>query len=115
MTEKSMNAKIITSLLVSIVVATVLAGCVSTQAQEPQGPPPPAVSVAPVSARDVTPWDEFSGRIEAPQTVDIRPRVSGYIDKVAYREGQEVKKGDVLFVIDQRPYRAELDRAQAAL
>jgi multidrug efflux system membrane fusion protein len=78
-------------------------------------PPPPEVSVATVLVKDVRPWDEFTGHIEAVETVELRPRVSGYIDRVNYEEGGEVEKGDVLFVIDQRTYRAELARAQAEL
>ena len=78
-------------------------------------PPAPEVSVAQVISRNQAQWDEFSGRVEASQTVEVRPRVSGYIQSVNYTEGQEVASGDVLFVIDQRPYLAELERAQAEL
>lgn len=78
-------------------------------------PPPPAVSVARVVAREFQPWDEFTGRVAAVETVELRPRVSGYIERVAYEEGREVHKGDLLFVIDQRRYRAALDRAAAEL
>ena len=59
--------------------------------------------------------DSFNGRIEAVESVQLRPRVSGYIDKVNYTDGQEVKKGQVLFTIDDRTYRAALEQAQAAL
>jgi RND family efflux transporter MFP subunit len=83
--------------------------------QTPPAPPPPPVTVATVAERDVQEWDEFTGRIEATDSVEIRPRVSGYIQEVRFPEGQEVKKGDVLFVIDQRPYQAEVKRAQADL
>jgi RND family efflux transporter MFP subunit len=58
-------------------------------------------------------WDEYIGRLESPETVEIRARVSGYLDKVHFKEGKEVKKGDVLFTIDPRPYQAEYDRAEA--
>ncbi len=78
-------------------------------------PPPPAVSVAKVVAREFQPWDEFTGRISAVETVDLRARVSGYIERVAFEEGREVRKGDLLFVIDQRRYRAAFDRAAADL
>jgi multidrug efflux system membrane fusion protein len=78
-------------------------------------PPPPQVSVATVVAKDVADWDEFTGRLEAVQHVEIRPRVTGYIDRVAFEEGSEVRKGDLLFVIDPRPYQAELAKATAAL
>jgi multidrug efflux system membrane fusion protein len=92
----------------------VIAGC-SGQAAENGMPPPPAVSVAPVLVKQVSQWDDFSGRVEAVESVDLRPRVSGYIERVNYEEGQEVRKGDVLFTIDSRSYRAELARAQADL
>jgi len=78
-------------------------------------PPPAPVSVARVLAEPVQEWDEFNGRISAIDTVEIRPRVSGYVDRVAFKEGDEVKAGQLLFVIDQRPYRAALDNAAAQL
>ena len=79
------------------------------------GPPPTAVTVAVVPEREVTEWDEFTGRLEAVDAVDIRPRVSGYIKAVVFAEGKEVRKGDVLFEIDPRPYQAETERAEAEL
>jgi multidrug efflux system membrane fusion protein len=93
--------------------AALLAACTSEAA--PAAPPPPDVSVAVVSAQSIRRWDAFTGRISAMETVELRPRVSGYVQRVAYEEGQEVRKGDLLFVIDPRPYRAALDRAQADL
>src|ERR1700736_2252901 len=80
-----------------------------------QSAPPPQVSVAQVLEQRVKDWDEFTGRLQAVETVEIRPRVSGYIDKVAFTEGSQVKRGDLLFVIDPRPYQAETDRAAADL
>ena len=77
--------------------------------------PPPEVSVAQVLQRPVKDWDEFTGRLQAVETVEIRPRVSGYIDLVAFTEGKVVKRGDLLFVIDPRPYKADRDRAAADL
>ena len=77
--------------------------------------PAPQVTVAEVIAKKVTDFDEFTGRFEAVDRVEIRPRVSGYISSVNFTEGSEVKKGDVLFVIDQRPYAADLKRARAQL
>ncbi|MEP6546988.1 MAG: efflux RND transporter periplasmic adaptor subunit [Gammaproteobacteria bacterium] len=76
-------------------------------------PPPPLVTVAQVLEKKVKEWDEFTGRMQAVETVEIRPRVSGYIDKVAFTEGSQVKRGELLFVIDPRPYKAEYDRAAA--
>jgi RND family efflux transporter MFP subunit len=81
----------------------------------PQAPPPPQVSVAQVLEKRVKDWDEFTGRLQAVETVEIRPRVSGYIDTVAFTEGSLVKRGTLLFVIDPRPYQAEYDRAAADL
>jgi membrane fusion protein, multidrug efflux system len=91
-----------------------LAACDKTAApQAHAAPPPPAVTVATVALRDVTPWDELSGRIEARQQVELRPRVSGYVTSINYREGAEVPRDAVLFTIDARPYRAALTRATA--
>jgi multidrug efflux system membrane fusion protein len=98
----------------SALALAIISGC-SGQASEQAQAPAPEVSVAPVLVKEINQWDEFSGRIEAVETVQLRPRVSGYIDKVNYIEGQEVNKGDVLFTIDSRSYRAELARAQAEL
>jgi multidrug efflux system membrane fusion protein len=81
----------------------------------PAAPPLQAVTVAPVPQREIAEWDEFTGRLEAVDQVEIRPRVSGYIQRVAFTEGREVKKGEVLFEIDPRPYQAELARAEAEL
>lgn len=102
------------ALVSAVALATTLAGC-GTHAAEDHAEPAAEVSVAEVRLREVTQWDEFTGRVAAPETVDLRPRVSGYIDEVTYQEGQEVQAGDVLFVIDQRSYRAELARAEAEL
>jgi membrane fusion protein, multidrug efflux system len=73
----------------------------------------PAVSVAKPVDREVVEWDEYIGRLESPHTVEVRARVSGYLDAVHFKEGKLVNKGDLLMTIDQRPYKAEYDRAQA--
>jgi RND family efflux transporter MFP subunit len=83
--------------------------------QPPPAPPLQAVTVANVEQRQITESDEFTGRLEAVDAVEIHPRVSGYIKRVSFAEGKEVKKGEVLFEIDPRPYQAELARAQAEL
>ena len=75
--------------------------------------PAAKVSVAEVIQQPINEWDEFTGRLEAPESVEVRPRVSGYIDRVAFREGSLVKKGDLLFQIDPRPFEAEVKRLQA--
>lgn len=90
-----------------------LSGCGDSNAAGPAAPPPPSVHVATVEQRTIADWDTFTGRFEAVETVKLRPRVSGYIDQVSFPEGKNVKKGDVLFVIDPRPYRVQLERAQA--
>lgn len=91
------------------------AGLDGQQAAPGDAAPPPEVSVARVASREVRQWDEFTGRVAAVETVELRPRVSGYVERVAYQEGQEVRKGDLLFLIDQRSYRAAFDRARAEL
>jgi multidrug efflux system membrane fusion protein len=78
-------------------------------------PPPPEVDAAQVVVKPIRQWDEFSGRTAATDAVDVRARVSGYIDRIAFKEGAEVKAGDLLFVIDPRPYRAAYDSAAAQL
>lgn len=99
---------------VALVASLLSAGCDRTAAQ-PADPPPPKVTVAQVIARDVTEWDEFTGRLEAVNTVEVRPRVSGYVASARFREGAIVRKGDLLFQIDARPFQAEADRLRAEL
>lgn len=94
----------------TIALAVLVFGC---RGGPPADPPAPPVTVAAVAERDVTDWDQFTGRLEAVDAVEIRPRASGYITRVAFAEGTEVRKGDVLFEIDPRPYEAELARAEA--
>jgi multidrug efflux system membrane fusion protein len=90
-------------------------GC-STNTAAQQGPPlPPQVTVAHVLSREVTEWDEFTGRLQAVDTVDVRPRVSGYVAAVRFEEGAIVRRGDLLFQIDPRPFEAEVDRLRAEL
>ena len=92
-----------------------VSGCARNVAAQQQAMPPPQVTVAAAVSRKVTEFDEFTGRFEAVERVEIRPRVSGYISSVNFTDGNEVKKGDVLFVIDPRPYVAERDKARAQL
>jgi len=107
------RAAALPALALSMLAVVLIAACSSEAA--PAAPPPPEVSVAAIAAEPVRQWDAFTGRVSAVETVELRPRVSGYVQRVAYEEGQEVKKGDLLFVIDPRPYRATLDQAQAQL
>lgn len=96
--------------------ALLLAACSRGEANNPPGPPPPPpVSVAPAVERQVTEWDEFSGRLVAVERVELRSRVSGYLRSIHFRPGQLVQKGDLLFQVDPRPFEAALARAEAAL
>jgi membrane fusion protein, multidrug efflux system len=96
--------------------ALILSACGKPSAQEapPQAAGAPPITAAAVIEKTVVETQEFSGRLEAVDRVDIRPRVSGFISAVNFKPGSEVKKGDVLFVIDPRPYQAEASRAEAA-
>lgn len=94
--------------------ALALSGC-SSEATTAAAPAPTSVSVAAALERQVVEWDEFTGRLEAVESVEIRPRVTGYIESVNFAEGSLVHQGDLLFVIDPRPYKAELDKAEAEL
>jgi RND family efflux transporter MFP subunit len=94
--------------------ALFLAACARNEAA-PAPAEPPTVNVAKVISRPITEFDEFSGRFEAVERVEVRPRVAGYIASTHFEQGHEVKKDDVLFVIDPRPYQAEFKRAQAEL
>ncbi len=92
-----------------------LAGCTPGVTATPAAAAPPAISVATVLSRQISDFDEFTGRFEAVERVEIRPRVSGYIASVNFIQGREVTRGEVLFVIDPRPYEADLKHAQAQL
>ncbi|WEJ70497.1 multidrug efflux RND transporter periplasmic adaptor subunit MexE [Pseudomonas sp. PSE14] len=98
----------------ALAAALVLSACGKGQ-DAAQNMPAPKVSVAEVIEQSINEWDEFTGRLEAPESVELRPRVSGYIDRVAFREGALVKKGDLLFQIDPRPFEAEVHRLEAQL
>lgn len=106
--------------LIAVAIGVALIGAaagisLNSQAAKPQAeaPAPASVTVAPVIQRSVIEWDDFSGRVEAVEYVEIRPRVAGTIDAVHFKEGQLVRKGDRLFSIDPRPFEAELARAEA--
>src|SRR5271155_2400379 len=92
-----------------------LCGCHPAAAPAPPAQPPPQVTVSHPLAKEIVDYDEFTARLGAVDSVEIRARVSGYLQKVNFQDGAEVKKGDLLFVIDPRPYQADLDSAQAAL
>src|SRR5215472_10741646 len=78
-------------------------------------PPPPKVTVSQPVRREVVEWEEYTGRLEAVESVEVRARVNGYLQSIHFKNGATVKQGDLLFVIDPRPYQAELERAKAEL
>lgn len=97
-----------------------LAGCDRPQADQqkakaPPQPPPPAVTVAKPLVEEIVEWDEYTARFEAVEQVDIRARVSGYLNEVAFKDGQTVNKGDLLYVIDPRPFERAVEQARAEL
>jgi RND family efflux transporter MFP subunit len=91
--------------------ALAFGGCGGSK--ESAGPPPPAVTVVKALEKEVTEWDEYTGRLAAVDEVEVRAQVSGYLESIHFKDGQMVKKGDLLFIIDPRPYQAVLDRASA--
>ena len=92
--------------------AAALGGCSKGDSQK-SAPPAPHVNVAVPLARDLVDWDEYVGRFEAPQSVSLNARVTGVVTRILFRNGQDVKAGQALFVIDPRPYRAALEQAEA--
>jgi RND family efflux transporter MFP subunit len=103
--------------LAAAVLAALTAACDQGQPQaaKEQAAPPPAVSVSQPVQREIVEWDEYTGRFDATQTVEIRARVSGYLNEVRFKDGQEVKQGDLLFGIDPRPFERALEQARAEL
>jgi RND family efflux transporter MFP subunit len=100
-------------LAAAVLILALVTGCKPANAQQTAAMRPPSVTVAPVQQQEIVEWDEFTGRTEAIETVEVRPRVSGHIQEVRFQSGQLVKKGDILFVIDPRWHKAEFDRRQA--
>lgn len=92
-----------------------LTGCGKKQQQAMTAPPPPEVTVAKPLVKQISDWDDYVGQFKAVQTVEVRPRVSGYLVAAGFREGDLVKTGDLLFQIDARPFQASLDEARAQL
>jgi RND family efflux transporter MFP subunit len=95
--------------------AALLAGCGEQKTQAQAAPPPPTVTVAKPTKKLVSDRDEYVGRFIAFDYVEVRARVSGYLDKILFKDGQLVKEGDPLFLIDPRPFQAALDQAKAAV
>jgi multidrug efflux system membrane fusion protein len=109
--RKSGTARVALTLLA---LASALAGC-GQEAPKQAAPPPPAVTVAKPQKQTVTDHDEYVGRFVAVDSVEIRARVSGYLDKVQFKDGQIVKQGDPLFTIDRRPFETSLAQVRATL
>lgn len=103
------------ALMASAATTALLAGCGDPAGAEGGPPQAPPVSIVPASQRPVADSEEFSGRLEAAEYVELRPRVGGTVDKVHFADGVLVKKGDLLFSIDPRPFEAEAARAQSLL
>ncbi|MDB5700562.1 MAG: efflux transporter, family, subunit [Sphingomonadales bacterium] len=97
-----------------LIIAGLIVLCACSKAETPP-PPLPHVSVAIPIQRDVTDWDDYVGRFEAVQDVEVLPRIAGTVQSILFREGVEVHKGQPLFIIDPRPYRAALEQARADL
>jgi len=96
-----------------LLLASLLSGCGQNPGSGAAAPPPPVVTVATPVKRTIVDQDEYVGRFVAVDAVEVRARVSGYLDKVAFEDGQLVKQGDLLFTIDKRPFQNTLDQARA--
>src|SRR5262245_42094154 len=105
--------RVLPRLLALIGAAAVLAAC--GQAQQQAAPPPPKVTAVKPAKRTIVDHDEYVGRFVAIDAVEVRARVSGYLDKVHFLDGQIVKQGDLLFTIDKRPFQNTVDQARANL
>lgn len=104
------------AVILPLLLTALLSGCeAKSEEVSAPAPPPPEVDVAEVVAQPVVLSESFTGRVEAAETVELRARVSGYIQEVAFEEGELVAQGDLLFLIDQRPYQARVSAAQADL
>jgi multidrug efflux system membrane fusion protein len=98
-----------------MVFAGLSVGCSSSAQSKAAAPVPVEVSVAEVACKQISDSDEFTGRLEAVDAVEVRPRVSGYLQSVHFKEGAIVRQGDILFQIDRRPFQAEVDRLKGDL
>jgi RND family efflux transporter MFP subunit len=100
-------------LAAALALAILLVGCGDSAQQKAAAPPPPTVTVAKPTQRTVSDYDEYVGRFAALDSVEVRARVSGYLDSVDFKDGQMVKQGDLLFTIDKRPFQTALDQSRA--
>jgi multidrug efflux system membrane fusion protein len=100
--------------ILTLLLPLALVGCAVGEASSPPpAPPAPQVTTAEVAVRDLNAWSDFTGRLEAVESVAIRPRVGGYVESVHFAEGGRVAAGDLLYQIDPRPFKAEVDRLKA--
>ena len=99
--------------LIAAGILSILLAATGCKGKSAAQPPPLPVNVLSVVEKEVNEWDEFTGRLEAVESVEVRPRVSGYITEIHFEAGVIAKKGDLLYVIDPRPYQADFDRAAA--
>lgn len=100
---------------VLLLVSAAIAGCSEEKSAAQSAPPPPQVTVSKPTKKVVTDYDEYVGRFVAVDYVEVRARVSGYLDKIHFTDGQIVKVGDPLFTIDRRPFQAALDQAKGSI
>jgi RND family efflux transporter MFP subunit len=110
-----MNLSRLTTAAAALILMSALAGCGEGQPTSKSAPPPPAVTVAKPTQRTVVDYDEYVGRFVAVDAVEVRARVSGYLESVHFKDGQIVKQGELLFTIDKRPFQNALDQARANL
>src|SRR5260370_10083110 len=96
---------------VLLLTAHILGGCDSRPATNAAPPAPPVTTASPLQ-KPITEWDEYTGRFAAVETVEVRPRVSGFIDSVNFKESQMVRQGDLLFVLHPRPYPLAVEHAK---
>lgn len=108
-----MQMKTIFALRIGAACVALAGAAVSCSRHGPPAMPPPAVSVTQPIVTAVTNWDEYPAHLEAVESVEVRARVAGYLDSIHFRDGAEVRAGDLLFVIDPKPFEAELERARA--
>ena len=102
-------------LLRTLCAVLAIAGLTVTAMAQAASPPAPQVTVSPPLAKRITTWDEYSGRFEAVDRVEVRPRVTGFIENVHFKDGSLIKAGDLLFTLDKRPFQISVDSAKAEI
>src|SRR5438105_3060092 len=104
------------NVIIAAIIASVLAACGQSQSKTtPAAPAPPQVTIAKPVSKMIADHDEYVGRFAAVESVEVRARVPGYLETIHFRDGQLVKKGDLLFTVDRRPFETALAQAQASL